>query len=178
MDAADSCAAGSSRQVPMSLFCETPRQVSLIHAPSRCHHSVSKHPTWCRRRFDTLPLSATASRTRRLKLRHWLAGSPHTSGRNEFVILRTDRSPPAAPHPASRSDAVAVGYRPESVCLKRTFTSQTQRAFRRTNPLAQRRYVQGRVAYSLRPLFSSEIDTSPYTRCAITKAAQRVTTRI
>src|SRR6266704_6273839 len=33
-----------------------------------------------------------------------------------------------------RGDAVAVGYRPESVCLKRTFTSPTTRAFRRTQP--------------------------------------------
>ena len=130
----DSCAAGSSRRLPMSLVCDAPPQVSLIHAPSPYDHSVSTHPTWRSRRFDTLPLSATASRTRRSRLRHWLAGSPHTSGRIEFVILRTDRSPPAAPHPASRTDAVAVGYRPESVYLKRTFTSLTLRAFRRTSP--------------------------------------------
>ena len=36
------------------------------------------------------------------RLHHWLAGSPGSSGRIEFVILRTGRSPPAAPHPASR----------------------------------------------------------------------------
>ena len=98
----DSCPAGSSRPVPMSLVCDAPRQVSLIHAQCHHDHSVSKHPTWRSHRFDTLPLSATAFRTRRSRLRHWLAGSPHTSGRIEFVILRTDRSPPAAPHPASR----------------------------------------------------------------------------
>ena len=98
----DSCSAGSSRPLPMSLVCDAPRQVSLIHAPSRHDHSVSKHPTWHSHRFNTLPISATASRTRRSRLRHWLAGSPHTPGRIEFVILRTDRSPPAAPHPASR----------------------------------------------------------------------------
>ena len=135
----DSCSAGSSRPAPMSLVCDAPRQVSLIHAQCHYDHSVSKHPTWRSHRFDTLPLSATACRTRRSRLRHWLAGSPHTPGRIEFVSLRTDRSPPAAPHPASRSDAVAVGYRPESVCLKRTFTSQTLRAFRRTSPAFQRR---------------------------------------
>jgi len=33
-----------------------------------------------------------------------------------------------------RDDAVAVGYRSESVYLKRTFTSPTTRAFRRTSP--------------------------------------------
>ena len=98
----DSCSAGSSRLLPMSLVCDAPRQVSLIHAQSRHDHSVSKHPTWHSHRFHTLPISATASRTRRSRLRHWLAGSPHTPGRIEFVILRTDRSPPAAPHPASR----------------------------------------------------------------------------
>jgi hypothetical protein len=31
-----------------------------------------------------------------------------------------------------RGDAVAVGYRPENVCLKRTFTSLTRCALRRT----------------------------------------------
>jgi len=109
-------------------------QVSLINAQSLPDHSVSKHPTWHSRRFNTLPLSAAITRSRRFRLRHWLVGSPLTSGRIEFVILRTDRSPPAASHPASRTDAVAVGYRPESVYLKRTFTSLTLRALRRTSP--------------------------------------------
>ena len=31
-----------------------------------------------------------------------LAGSPTLTGRIEFLIVRMDRSPPAAPHPASR----------------------------------------------------------------------------
>ena len=35
-------------------------------------------------------------------LRHWLAGSPRTTGRIEFVILRTGRSPPVALHPLSQ----------------------------------------------------------------------------
>ena len=87
---------------PMSRVCEAPTQVSLLHAQSLHDHSVSNHPTWRSHRFNTLPLSVTAFRFRRSRLRHWLAGSPHTSGRIEFVILRTDRSPPAAPHPASR----------------------------------------------------------------------------
>ena len=45
--------------------------------------------------LDGSPLSGS-------RLRHWLAGSPDTSGRIEFVILRTGLSPPVAPHPASR----------------------------------------------------------------------------
>jgi len=41
-------------------------------------------------------------RLARSRLRHSLAGSPDTPGRNGFVILRTGRSPPVASHPASR----------------------------------------------------------------------------
>ena len=47
-----------------------------------------------------------------------------TSGRIEFVaygLVIHRRLLPTSP----RSDAVTVGYRPESVCLKRTFTSPT-----------------------------------------------------
>jgi hypothetical protein len=36
------------------------------------------------------------------RLRHLAAGSPRTQGRIAFVILRTGRSPPVAPHDASR----------------------------------------------------------------------------
>jgi hypothetical protein len=130
----DSCSAGSSASLRMNTSLSFSEQVSLINAQSLPDHSVSNHPTWHSRRFNTLPLSATITRSRRFRLRHWLVGSPSASGRIEFVILRTDRSPPAAPHPASRTDAVAVGYRPESVYLKRTFTSLTLRALRRTSP--------------------------------------------
>jgi len=77
------------------------KQVSLIHASSLLDHSVSKHQGNRSRRFHTLPLSVRAFRFR-FRVRHWLAGSPTAPGRIEFVILRTGRSPPAAPHPASR----------------------------------------------------------------------------
>jgi len=108
-------------------------QVSLIHASGRLiilsptplglPPSLS-HPTPQRVGLLTRvsPGFATESQARQL------------SGRIAFVILRTDRSPPAAPHPASRTDAVAVGYRPERACLKRTSTSLTKCAFRRTIP--------------------------------------------
>ena len=134
----DSCSAGSLAAVRLNSSLSFSEQVSLINAQSLPDHSVSNHPTWHSRRFNTLPLSAAITRSRRFRLRHWLAGSPFTSGRIEFVILRTDRSPPAASHPASRTDAVAVGYRPESVYLKRTFTSLTLRALRRTSPAVLR----------------------------------------
>jgi hypothetical protein len=76
------------------------RQVSLIHACGLSDHSVSNHPTWPCHRFCTLPLSSTGLRCRS-GLRLSLAGSPLMLGRIEFVILRTGRSPPAAPHHAS-----------------------------------------------------------------------------
>ena len=76
-------------------------QVSLIHARCLLGHSVSKHQDSRSYRFCTLPLSLRAFRFRS-EVRHWLAGSPTVPGRIEFVILRTGRSPPAAPHHASR----------------------------------------------------------------------------
>jgi hypothetical protein len=75
-------------------------QVSLIHACGLPDHSVSNHPAHRGRRFNTLPLSATAFRLRS-RLRCSLASSPMSPGRIEFVVLRTGRSPPAAPHHAS-----------------------------------------------------------------------------
>jgi hypothetical protein len=75
-------------------------QVSLIHASSLPDHSVSNHLMPLCRRFSTLPFSATAFRFRS-RLRRWPVGSPMAPGRIEFVILRTGRSPPAAPHHAS-----------------------------------------------------------------------------
>jgi len=95
----DSCSPGSSGLTSMNSgsFSE---QVSLINACGPPDHSVSKHLMHRCRRFSTLPLSATAFRFRS-GVRHWLAGSPIAPGRSEFVILRTGRSPPAAPHNAS-----------------------------------------------------------------------------
>jgi hypothetical protein len=75
-------------------------QLSLIHASGLLDHSVSTHLMRHCRRFLTLPFSSTASRFRS-RLRPCIAGSPITPGRIEFVILRTGRSPPAAPHHAS-----------------------------------------------------------------------------
>jgi len=49
-----------------------------------------------------LSLRVTQASRDTSRLHHSLAGSPETPGRNGFVSLRTGRSPPAAPHPASR----------------------------------------------------------------------------
>ena len=112
-------------------------QVSLIHASCLLNHSVSTHLTQRCRRFSTLPLSSTAFPCGS-RLRLWLAGSssgPAVSSSSSYglvihlLLLSTTH----------RCVAVAFGYRPESVCLKRTCTSLTTRAFRRTSPAFQRR---------------------------------------
>ena len=95
--------------------CSTWGQVSLIHAPglpaipslNTCGPSASSGR-------GTLPPQRVGPRTHPLGnsgLRRSLAGSPHLPGRIEFSFLpswrdflRTGRSPPLAPHHASRRD--------------------------------------------------------------------------
>jgi hypothetical protein len=52
--------------------------------------------------FTRYPSARRVSRSRGSRFHLTPAGSPTQTGRIEFVILRMDRSPPAAPHPASR----------------------------------------------------------------------------
>jgi hypothetical protein len=52
--------------------------------------------------FTRYPSARQVSPSLGSRLRHSLAGSPDGTGRIGFVILRTGRSPPVAPHPASR----------------------------------------------------------------------------
>jgi hypothetical protein len=113
-------------------------QVSLIHVSDLPTPPSPTTPQALDVDFARYPSSRRVSCLRRSRLHHFPAGSPTLTGRIEFVILRMDRSPPAAPHPASRTDAVAVGYRPESVYLKRTSTSPIKHAFRRTGTCAPR----------------------------------------
>ena len=77
-------------------------QVSLLNVRGLPDHSVTNHLTPSRHRFNTLPFSVGGLPLSGPRLRHWLAGSPQTSGRIVFVILRTGRSPPVALHLASR----------------------------------------------------------------------------
>ena len=112
----DSCPGGSpalGQRQDHRLF---PEQVSLIHAfglpaipsPPTCGCSASPRYAACRRvgpRFH--PHGSSPNGNSGLRL--WLAGSSHLTGRIEFSFLpyrgdflRTSRSPPAAPHPASR----------------------------------------------------------------------------
>ena len=109
------------------------KQVSLIHALSLPLHSVSNHLTPPCGRFCTLPLSAPAFPCG-FRLRHYMAGSSNAPGRIEFVTLRTGRSPPAAPHLASRRRSCSQLQARRAFRLKRTFTSLTKRLFRRTMP--------------------------------------------
>ena len=115
-------------------------QVSLIHVSDLPIPPSPTTPQALDVDFARYPSSRRVSCLRRSRLHHGPAGSPTLTGRIEFVILRMDRSPPAAPHPASRTDAVAVGYRPESVYLKRTSTSPIKHAFRRTGTRAPRAF--------------------------------------
>ena len=89
-------------------------QISLLHAYCLPDHSVPNHleaPVVALTRY-TVFLSATdfprvfqyltSYFPLGSRLRHRIAGSPDTHGRNGFVNLRTGRSPPIASHPASR----------------------------------------------------------------------------
>jgi len=77
-------------------------QVSLIHVSDLPIPPSPTTPQALDADFARYPSSRRVSYLRRSRLHHFPAGSPTLTGRIEFVILRMDRSPPAAPHPASR----------------------------------------------------------------------------
>jgi len=77
-------------------------QVSLIHVSDLPIPPSPTTPQALDVDFPRYPSSRRVSCLRRSRLHHFPAGSPTLTGRIEFVILRMDRSPPAAPHPASR----------------------------------------------------------------------------
>ena len=90
------------------------KQVSLVHAlglrtlpsPTTCGCSASSgQGTLPHRRVGPRSHPSTGSSPNgNSGLLHYLAGSPHHPGPIEFVNLRTGRSPPVAPHYASRRD--------------------------------------------------------------------------
>jgi hypothetical protein len=85
-------------------------------------------------RFLTLPLSSLdfPPACCGSGLRLWLAGSPLTpavSSSSSYGRVLHLQLLPTSPH----GNAVSFGFRPENVCLKRTCTSLTIRAFRRTS---------------------------------------------
>ena len=77
-------------------------QVSLIHVSDLPIPPSPTTPQALDSDFVRYPSSRRVSRLRRSRLHLFPAGSPTLTGRIECVILRMDRSPPAAPHPASR----------------------------------------------------------------------------
>ena len=77
-------------------------QVSLIHVSDLPTPPSPTTPQALDVDFTRYPSSRRVSCLRRSRLHLFPAGSPTLTGRIEFVILRMDRSPPAAPHPASR----------------------------------------------------------------------------
>jgi hypothetical protein len=77
-------------------------QVSLIHVSDLPTPPSPTTPQALDADFARYPSSRRVSYLRRSRLHLVPAGSPTLTGRIEFVILRMDRSPPAAPHPASQ----------------------------------------------------------------------------
>ena len=129
-----------------------PAQVCLLHVHGLRDHSASNHPVSRRRSFRTLPLSPTAlppsSQRRRVKaspLAGRLAGSQEAESSSSSCGLAVHLLLLPAP---PRGDAVAVGYRPESVCPEGTLTPPTVHARRRTSP---RREPWGRGAHPGKP---------------------------
>ncbi len=82
----------------VSLICVP--DLPTIPSPTTCGRCVSSgHATPRRIGPRLLPHELTLNGNS--GLRHSLAGSPRHTGRIEFLIVRTGRSPPAAPHPVS-----------------------------------------------------------------------------
>lgn len=77
-------------------------QVSLIHVSDLPIPPSPTTPQALDVDFARYPSSRRVSHLRGSRLHLSYAGSPTLTGRIEFVILRMDRSPPAAPHPALR----------------------------------------------------------------------------
>jgi hypothetical protein len=104
-------------------------------------HSISNHLTYPCRSFHTLPLSSTGPLHTGRGFALLPASSPVSPGRIEFVILRTGRSPPVAPHPASRRRSYVRLQARRAIDLKRTFTSLTSCACGRTGSGFQPRFI-------------------------------------
>ena len=78
------------------------QQVSLIHVSDLPIPPPPTTPQALDADFSRYPSSRRVSHCRGSRFHLSLAGSPTLTGRIEFLIVRMDRSPPVAPHPASR----------------------------------------------------------------------------
>jgi len=150
----DSCSPGSSAFLRHEHRLSG-EQVSLIHAPdlptipspTTCGCCVSSGHATHRRIAPRFHPTTGSSPNGNSGLRLQLAGSPHLTGRIEFLIVRTGRSPPAAPHPVSprRSCRLITSY----VNPERTSTSLIVCAFRRTSRGQRPISVYLRIAFGL-----------------------------
>ena len=134
----DSFPAGSSAALSQHEHRLCPGQVSPLHAaelpipPSPTTHQSLDVA------FARYPSAHRVSRLRGSRLHHYPAGSPILTGRIEFVILRMDRSPPAASHPVSRRRSCSRLQAGERI-PGGDFHPSVQRACRRTGePIADR----------------------------------------
>jgi len=98
----DSCSGGSSVPYWQHEHRLCPKQGSLLHAPELPipPSPTTDHPSDIA--FARYPSACRTSRSLGSGLHLSLAGSSFMTGRIEFVFLRMDRSPPAAPHPVSQ----------------------------------------------------------------------------
>jgi hypothetical protein len=98
----DSWPAGSSVALRQHELRLCTGQVSLLHAPELPIPPSPNTASLSTPLLHVTPQLVEYPDFLGSRLHHWLAGSPVLDGRIEFVNLRMDRSPPAAPHPASR----------------------------------------------------------------------------
>ena len=102
----DSCSPGSSAYIRFRALSHELRhlheQVSPIYATGLPDHSVSNHPSRPVAAFSRYPSARQVSVFRGLGFAFGMQARLSSPDRIEFVLLRTSRSPPAAPHPASR----------------------------------------------------------------------------
>jgi len=114
-------------------------QVSLIHVSDLPIPPSPTTPQALDVDFARYPSSCRVSHLRRSRLHHFPAGSPTLTGRIEFVILRMDRSPPAAPHPASRRRSCSRLQAGERIPEEDFHLSGQTRFQAHWEPLSQRR---------------------------------------
>jgi hypothetical protein len=115
-----------------------------IPSPTTCVRSVSPRHVTCRR-IESRLLPHGSSPNGNSRLRPSLAGSPRNTGRIEFLIVRTGRSPPVTLHPVSRRRS----YLRLRVIVypKRTFTSPAKHL--RSRDRAEQRSASDQRRWSL-----------------------------
>ena len=105
---------------------------SLCFMCSAVRPSRLQPPNLPRDRFDTLPLSVAGFRVIPVRASPFPSRLAARSGRIEFTFVTGWSFTSGCFPPLSREDAVTIGYRPESACLKRTCTPLTKHTRRRT----------------------------------------------